>query len=203
MATKPIIKKAVATSKARAKTAARTVRKVTKSVKVSAKSNPVRKSVLVGLDAAKRMQKRVQAQATKIVGGVVDAVKGGRLGDFGNDTVKAFAKKANRFVSEGAKMQSSAQAAAQAKALEVVKEIKTLAAKSEKAFKKNVKGTVDTTMANAKDGIIKLEHVFEARVAKTLNTFGIPSSKNVRDLQARMADLQKALVQLNKRGVRA
>ena len=89
------------------------------------------------------------------------------------------------------------------KAIEVSKEIKALAAKSQKAFKKNVKSTVNTTMANAKDGITKLEHVFEARVAKTLNTFGIPSSQNVRELQARMAELQRALVQLNKRGVRA
>jgi hypothetical protein len=44
--------------------------------------------------------------------------------------------------------------------------------------------------------------VFETRVARTLNTFGIPSSQNVRELQMRMADLQKALNQLNKRGVR-
>lgn len=61
---------------------------------------------------------------------------------------------------------------------------------------------MNTVMANAKDGVTKLEHVFETRVAKTLNTFGVPSAQNVRELQARMADLQKALNQLNKRGVR-
>ena len=133
----------------------------------------------------------------------VIARESGRLSGLSNDTAKAFAKKANMFVREGQKIQSNAQSAAQAKALDVVKEIKTLAAKSENAFKKNVKGTVNATMANAKDGITKLEHVFEARVARTLNTFGIPSSQNVRELHARMAELQKALVQLNKRGVRA
>ena len=83
------------------------------------------------------------------------------------------------------------------------KEVKAFAAKSEKTFARNIKGTVNSTAANAKEGISKLEHVFEARVAKTLNTFGIPSSQNVRELQVRMADLQKALNQLNKRGVRA
>ncbi len=207
MATKRIVKKAVALSKTSAKTATRTVRKVTKTAKsaVVLNVNPVKKAVLAGLGAAERMQKRVKVQSTKIYGGMVDVIsrESGRLSGFGNDTAKAFAKKANLFVREGKKIQSNAEAIATAKALEVTKEIKALAAKSEKAFKRNVKGTVNTTMANAKDGITKLEHVFEARVAKTLNTFGIPSSQNVRELQARMAELQKALAQLNKRGVRA
>ncbi len=207
MATKRIVKKAVALSKTRAKTATRTVRKVTKTAKsaVVLNVNPVKKAVLAGLGAAERMQKRMKVQSTKIYGGMVDVIsrESGRLSGFGNDTAKAFAKKANLFVREGKKIQSNAEAIATAKALEVTKEIKALAAKSEKAFKRNVKGTVNTTMANAKDGITKLEHVFEARVARTLNTFGIPSSQNVRELQARMAELQKALAQLNKRGVRA
>jgi hypothetical protein len=202
MATKRIVKKAVAHTKTRAKPVAR---KIVKTVKVSAKAHPVKKAVLAGLGAAERMQKRVQDQTTKIYGGVVDVIarQSGRLSGLSNDTAKAFAKKANMFVREGQKIQSNAQTVAQAKALEVVKEIKTLAAKSEHAFRKNVKGSINTSMANAKDGITKLEHVFEARVARTLNTFGIPSSQNVRELQARMAELQKALVQLNKRGVRA
>ena len=207
MATKRIVKKVVAQTKARAKTANRTVRKVSKLAKsVSAiNANPVKKAVLAGLAVAERMQKRVQSQATKVYGGMVDVLsrESGRLSGLSNDTAKAFAKKANLFVREGKKIQSNAQAVAEAKALEVAKEIRTLAAKSELAFKKNVKGTVESTMANAKEGITKLEHVFEARVARTLNTFGIPSSQNVRELQARMAELQKALVQLNKRGVRA
>ena len=207
MATKRIVKTAVAKTKARTTAAARTTRKNTNVAKpaVLVNANPVKKAVLAGLGAAERMQKRVKKQGTKIYGGVVDVIsrESDRLTGFGSDTAKAFAKKANLFVREGQKIQSNAQAMAEAKALEVTKEIKVLAAKSEKAFKKNVKGTVNTTMANAKDGIVKLEHVFEARVAKTLNTFGIPSSQNVRELQARMADLQKALVQLNRRGVRA
>ena len=207
MATKRIVKTAVTQPKARAKTAARTVRKASNSTKsaVLVNTNPVKKAVLAGLGAADRMQKRVQNQSAKIYDGMVEVIsrESGRLSDFGSDTANAIAKKANLFVREGKKIQSNAQAVAEAKALEVSKEIKALAAKSEKAFKKNVTGTVNTTMANAKDGIVKLEHVFEARVARTLNTFGIPSSQNVRELQARMADLQKALVQLNKRGVRA
>ena len=207
MATKRIVKKVVAQTRARAKIATRTVRKVSKLAKsVSAiNANPVKKAVLAGLGAAERMQKRVQSQAAKVYGGIVDVLsrESGRLSGLSNDTAKAFAKKANLFVREGKKIQSNAQAVAEAKALEVAKEIRTLAAKSELAFKKNVKGTVESTMANAKEGITKLEHVFEARVARTLNTFGIPSSQNVRELQARMAELQKALVQLNKRGVRA
>ena len=207
MATKRIVKTAVTQTKARAKTVARTVGKASKSTKtaVLVNANPVKKAVLAGLGAADRMQKRVQSQSAKIYDGMVEVIsrESGRLSDFGSDTANALAKKANLFVREGKKIQSNAQAVAEAKAIEVTKEIKALAAKSEKSFKKNVTGTVNTTMANAKDGIVKLEHVFEARVARTLNTFGIPSSQNVRELQARMADLQKALVQLNKRGVRA
>ena len=202
MATKRIVKKTVARIKARAKT---TPRKVSKNVKAAVNANPVKKAVLAGLGAAERMQKRVQDQATKVYGGMVDAItrESSRFTGLGNDTAKAFAKKANLFVREGKKVQSNTQALAQAKALEVANEIKSLAVKTEKAFRKNVKGTVNTTMANAKDGITKLEHVFETRVAKTLNTFGIPSSQNVRELQARMTELQKSLVQLNKRGVGA
>ena len=207
MATKRIVKIAAVQTKARTKTASRNTRKITKTAKAAVliSANPVKKAVLAGLGAAERMQKRVKVQSTKIYGGMVDVIsrESDRLSGLGSDTAKAFAKKANLFVREGKKIQSNAQAVAEAKALEVTKEIKALAAKSEKAFKKNIKGTMETTVANAKDGIIKLEHVFEARVARTLNTFGIPSSQNVRELQARMAELQKALVQLNRRGVRA
>ena len=207
MAAKRSVKTAVAKTKARTTTTSRTTRKNINVAKpaVLVNTNPVKKAVLAGLGAAEHMQKRVKKQGTKIYGGMVDVIsrESDRLTGFGSDTAKALAKKANLFVREGQKIQSNAQAVAEAKALEVSKEIKALAAKSEKAFKKNVTDTVNTTMTNAKDGIIKLEHVFEARVAKTLNTFGIPSSQNVRELQARMAELQKALVQLNKRGVRA
>lgn len=202
MATKRIVNKIVAQAKTRTRTSGR---KVAKTAKVAVNANPVKRAVLAGLGAAERMQKRVQDQATKVYGGMVDVItrESGRFSGLGDDTAKALAKKANMFVRKGKKVQSDAQALAQAKALEVAREIKSLAAKTETAFKKNVKGAVNTTMANARDGITRLEHVFEARVARTLNTFGIPSSQNVRELQARMADLQKALVQLNKRGVRA
>ena len=109
-------------------------------------------------------------------------------------------------VKEGKKVQGHAAAVAQAKAAEVAKEVKAFAKKSEKTFKQNIERTLTTSMANAKQGatqaVTQLEHIFENRVAKTLNTFGIPSSQNVRELQARMAELQKALNQLNKRGVR-
>jgi poly(hydroxyalkanoate) granule-associated protein len=206
MATKRIVKKAATQTKARAKAVVRKVSKTAKApTKVMADASRVKKAVLAGLGAAERIQKRVQDRTTKIYGGMVDVLarETSRVTGLSEDTTRAFAEKAKSLVREGQKVQSNAQAAAQAKALEVVKEIKTLAAKSEHAFRKNVKGTVNTTMANAKDGITKLEHVFEARVARTLNTFGIPSSQNVRELQARMADLQKALVQLNRRGVRA
>ena len=203
MATKSTIKKTVAS----AKSAVRTVRKSTKTAtaNVPVNANPVKKAVLASLGAAERMQQRVQDQSAKLYDGVVDVIarETERFTGISSDTAKAFAAKASGFVREGQKIQSNAQAAALAKAEEVAKEIKTLAAKSEVAFKKNVKGTVDQSVATAKEGFTKLEHVFEKRVAKTLNTFGIPSNQNVRELQARMADLQKALVQLNKRGLRA
>lgn len=204
MATKQTLKKTVAKTRAKAKPV---VRKVTRTVKAKAvaTSNPVKSAVLAGLSAAERMQKRVQDQTTKMYGGMVDVIsrETDRLTGMRKDTAKAFAKKANLFLRKGEKIRSDAQVAAEAKTYEVMKEIKSLAAKSETAFMKNVKSNLGPTMASAKDGITKLEHVFEARVAKTLNTFGIPSSQNVRELQARMAELQRALVQLNKRGVRA
>jgi hypothetical protein len=204
MATKQVVRKTVARTRAKAKPA---VRKVITSAKakVAAKPKTVKNAVLAGFGVAERMQKRVQDQTNMIYGGMVNAIsrETDRFTRLRKDTAKAFAKKANLFVRKGEKIRSDAQVAAEAKAYEVIKEIKALAAKSETAFMKNVKSNLGPTMASAKDGITKLEHVFEARVAKTLNTFGIPSSQNVRELQARMAELQRALVQLNKRGVRA
>ena len=201
MATKRIVKK---TAQAKAHTT-KTSRKVARSASLGTNAGPVKQAVLAGLGAAERMQKRVQDQASKAYGGLVDVIsrESGRFSGFGNDTAKVFAKQANMLVREGKKVQSDTQALAQAKALEVAKEIRSLAAKTETAYKKNIKGAVKSTLATAKEGVTKLEHVFEARVARTLNTFGIPSSQNVRELQARMADLQKALVQLNKRNIRA
>ena len=67
---------------------------------------------------------------------------------------------------------------------------------------KNIQDRVAAARTTAMQGVSNLEQVFETRVAKTLNTFGVPSAHDVRELQARMADLQKALNQLNRRGVR-
>lgn len=203
MATRKIVKKPVTK-----KTVVRTVRKAASKVTPKAVKKSAAKSVetstgvahqvvLAGLGAAKR----AQGEALKVYGAIARETE--RLTAMTTDAAQALAKKANVFVKEGQKIQTEVQAAAEAKAREVAKEVKSFAAKSEKTFKKNVKGTINSTTANAKEGITKLEHVFEARVAKTLNTFGIPSSQNVRELQVRMAELQKALAQLNKRGVRA
>jgi hypothetical protein len=178
------------------------VRKATAKVTRKAKAAPVNatvahKVVLAGLGAAER----AQGEAMKVYGVIARETE--RLNAMTTQAAQALAKKANLFVREGQEIQSKVQAAAEAKAREVAKEVKAFAAKSEKTFKKGLHGSVNTTAANAKEGITRLEQVFEARVAKTLNTFGIPSAQNVRELQARMSDLQKALVQLNKRGVRA
>ena len=193
MATRKVSRKAVAPAKKH------TVKSAAKPV--AATNNVARKVVLASLGAAERVAERVQGDAVKVYGVIARETE--RLSEMTAEAAQVLSRKANTFVREGQKIQSNAQAAAEAKAREVAKEVKAFAVKSEKKFMKNMKGTVNATAANAKEGITRLEHVFEARVAKTLNTFGIPSSQNVRELQARMTDLQKALNQLNKRGVRA
>ena len=155
-----------------------------------------RKMALAGLGAAKR----AQGEALKIYGAIAQETD--RLSRMTSETAQNLLGKAGVFAKEGQKMQAEVQAQAEAKAREVAKEVQAFAAKSQKALKKNVTGTINATTANAKEGITRLEHVFESRVARTLNTFGIPSSQNVRELQARMAELQKALKELNRRGVR-
>ena len=155
-----------------------------------------RKMALAGLGAAKR----AQGEALKVYGMISRETE--RLSEMTSEAAKTLASTANLFVKEGHKIQTEVKSAAEAKAREVAKEVKAFAAKQENVLRKNLSGTVSTTAANAKEGITRLEHVFESRVARTLNTFGIPSSQNVRELQARMADLQKALKELNRRGVR-
>ena len=191
------------TKKVTKKPASPTIKRAVRSAAkpAAAKANVAHRVVLAGLGAAERAAERVQGNAVKMYGVIARETE--RLSEMTAEAAQALNRKANVFVKEGQKIQSNVQAAAEAKARAVAKEVKAFAAKSEKSFKKNVKGTVNSTTANAKEGISKLEHVFETRVAKTLNTFGIPSSQNVRELQARMADLQKALNQLNKRGARA
>jgi hypothetical protein len=160
-----------------------------------------RKVYLASLGAATKLQTRVQNEATKMVGRFTTEAK--RITEMTSEAAGSLAKKANLYVREGKKIQNETLSAAEAKARDAAKEVAAFAKKQENSFKGNVERTLAATMASAKDGVAQLEHVFETRVAKTLNTFGIPSSADVRELQARMADLQKALNQLNKRGVRA
>lgn len=192
MATRKVVKKSASTANKRiVKSAAKPV---------VAAPNVARRVVLASMGAAERAAERVQGNAVRVYGMIARETE--RLSEMTAEAAQALTRKANVFVKEGQKIQSNVQAAAEAKAREVAKEVKAFAAKSEKTMRKNMKGTVNTTAANAREGITRLEQVFEARVARTLNTFGIPSSQNVRELQSRMADLQKALTQLNKRGVR-
>ena len=156
-----------------------------------------RKVMLAGMGAVNR----VQDEAVKVYGLI--AAEAQRLSAMTSEAAEALAKKAGVYAREGKKIQSQAAALTQAKAAETTKEVKAFAKKSGKTLKQNVEHSFNAAVASAKEGVTQLEHVFETRVAKTLNTFGIPSNHDVRALQARMAELQKALNQLNKRGVRA
>ncbi|MBL8519277.1 MAG: phasin family protein [Betaproteobacteria bacterium] len=198
----------MATRKTASKTVSKSVKKAVKkpvakkpvarkaAAKPAADGSVAHKMVLAGLGAAKK----AQGEALKIYGAIAHETE--RLSQMTSETAQNLLGKASLFAKEGQKMQSEVQKQAEAKAREVAKEVQAFAAKSQKAFKKNVTGTINAANANAKESITRLEQVFEARVAKTLNTFGIPSAQNVRELQARMGELQKALTQLNKRGVR-
>ncbi len=200
MATRKSVKKPARTAVKRVVKPA--VKSAAKSAAKSAEapSNVAHRVVLASLGAAERTAERMQGNAVKVYGAIARETE--RLSEMTAEAAKSLSRKANAFVKEGQKLQTSVQATAEAKAREVAKEVKAFATKSEKTFKKNMKGTVNTTTANARESITRLEQVFETRVAKTLNTFGIPSSQNVRELQARMADLQKALNQLYRRGAR-
>ncbi|MBL8510408.1 MAG: phasin family protein [Betaproteobacteria bacterium] len=122
-----------------------------------------------------------------------------RLAEIGHEVTETLAKKAGLYVQTGHEVQVKAVAAAEAKAREAVREVQAFAKKSEKALKKNVEGKLSATITQAQQGVTQLEQVFETRVARTLNTFGLPSSQDVKELQSRMVALQKALNQLNKR----
>lgn len=174
----------------------RTVKSAAKAAS-NAKTNPARKVFLAGLGAVNR----AQDEAVKVYNRIASEAE--RLTSITSGAAETLVKKANVYVREGQKIQSQAVSIAEEKAREAAKEVAALAKKSEQSFKSNVGRTINGAVANAKEGVTQLEQVFETRVAKTLNTFGIPSSKNVRELQTRMAELQKALNQLNRRGVRA
>ncbi|MBL8517975.1 MAG: phasin family protein [Betaproteobacteria bacterium] len=96
---------------------------------------------------------------------------------------ETLADQAGALVAEGKKIEARVMAAATAKA----KEAQSVATKFAKAKSAETAQTLG-----------KLEGVFEERVSKTLNTFGIPSSKQVRELIVRMEELQSSLNQLKR-----
>lgn len=169
------------------------------SKKANVKVTP-RSVAMAGIGAGATAVERAQGEAMKIYTAI--AKQADALRSMTTEAAETLAAKTGLYVREGKKMQLQAVSMAQASADSTAKEVKAFAKKSKKALKASVVKTVDATIANAKDGVTKLEHVFESRVAKTLNTFGVPSAHNVRELQVRMADLQKALNQLNKRSLR-
>jgi len=194
------IKKTVAKAKPAVKRSAAKLQSNAAKAPNSATISSARQIYLASLGAATKLQTRVQTEATKIVDRLTTEAQ--RITEMTSEAAATLGKKANAYVREGKKIQTETVSAAEAKARDAAKEVAAFAKKQENSFKQNVERTLATTMASAKDGVAQLEHVFETRVAKTLNTFGIPSSSDVRELQARMADLQKALNQLNKRAVR-
>lgn len=97
--------------------------------------------------------------------------------------VETLADQAGVLVAEGKKIEARVVSAATAKAKE--------AQAAAKSFAKAKSAETAQTLG-------KLEGVFEERVSKTLNTFGIPSSKQVRELIVRMEELQSSLNQLKR-----
>ena len=184
------------------KRVSKSVSKPAARVAVKKTATPVspRSVALASVGASVTAIERVQSEAMKVY--TTLAKQAEALRNMTTEAAETLSVKSGMFVREGQKIQSQAAAVAQAQANATAKEVTAFAKKSKKALKANATKTVNTLVANAKDGVTKLEHVFETRVAKTLNTFGVPSAQNVRELQVRMADLQKALNQLNKRGVR-
>ena len=159
-----------------------------------------RSVALAGIGAGASAIERAQGEAMKVYSTIAKQAEA--LRNMTSEAADKLAAKTGMFVREGKKIQNKAALTAQAQANDAAKEVKAFAKKSQKALKQNVAKSIDAAVANAKEGVTRLEHVFETRVARTLNTFGVPSAKNVRELQTRMADLQKALNQLNRRGVR-
>lgn len=196
LARKTLAVKARVTKTSSAKTSAAKTSTAKSAGRSPANNSNARKAVLAGIGAVNR----VQGEAVKVYGLI--AAEAQRLSDMTSEAAEALAKKAGVYAREGKKIQSHAVAIAQGRAAETAKEVKAFALKSEKSLKQNIAQTMSNAVTGAKEGVTQLEHIFETRVAKTLSTFGIPSHQDVRALQLRMADLQKALNQLNKRGVR-
>lgn len=202
--TKPAAKKTVIRAIRTTRTARKPAAKQTAAVPLTPRA-----VYLASLGAATR----AKSEATKAYTAVAKqaTLVSERVGEMTSKTAGKFAKKAaalvKETVGEGRKLQAEAQAVAQKQARLTAAEITAFAKKSQKAFKANVSknftDNIASARASAMQGVSNLEHVFETRVAKTLNTFGVPSVHDVRELQARMAELQKALNQLNRRGLRA
>jgi poly(hydroxyalkanoate) granule-associated protein len=141
---------------------------------------------------ARKIVKKV-ARSTKPAGNVVDSAQKVWLAGIGavakakdesGKIVEALADQAQVLVSEGRKIEARFKAVAVEKAKEA-----QAAAKSR---------TTETL-----NSLSKLEGVFEKRVSRALNTFGIPSSKQVHELTVRMQELQKSLNQLKRPRPRA
>jgi len=183
--------------------ATKTIKRVSKVVNKTTKPAvpvTVRSVAMAGIGAGASALVRAQDGAMQVYANIAKQAEA--LRNMTTEAAETLAAKSSVYVREGKKVQTQAAALAQAQANATAKEVEEFAKRSKKVLQANVTKTVDAAVANAKEGVTKLEHVFEARVAKTLNTFGVPSAQNVRELQARMAELQKALNQLNKRGVR-
>jgi poly(hydroxyalkanoate) granule-associated protein len=101
----------------------------------------------------------------------------------GGKFVEVLADQAGVLVAEGKKIEARVKAAAIVKAKE--------AQAAAKSFAKSKSTETAQTLT-------KLEGVFEDRVSRTLNTFGIPSSKQVRELIVRMEELQSSVNQLKR-----
>lgn len=61
-----------------------------------------------------------------------------------------------------------------------------------------VEGTVGQARARATESWDKLEKVFEDRVARALNSLGVPTSRDVQELSRRVEELQRAVDQYNR-----
>lgn len=149
MATRKTVKKAVRKVAARKPAVRKVAARTSRAAKPAADSGVAHKVVLAGLGAAKR----AQGEALKIYGAIAQETD--RLSRMTSETAQNLLGKAGVFAKEGQKMQAEVQAQAEAKAREVAKEVQAFAAKSQKALKKNVTGTINATTANAKEGITR------------------------------------------------
>ncbi|MDX1570305.1 MAG: phasin family protein [Xanthomonadales bacterium] len=62
-----------------------------------------------------------------------------------------------------------------------------------------VEGTVSQVRGRATESWDKLEKIFEERVARALNSLGVPTAKDVKELTKRVEELQKAVDEYNRK----